>query len=416
MAISDANRSRKTYSFFRNKPTDPLSTTISGSSGVLVAGDKGKIVLAVDPTLLATITGSGGGSGGSPTGSLYITGSIDATDDITGHTLTAKGDLYTDHGVYASGSIVAANDITGRTISATNELFVASDAHVTGAIYSNASINAGTFVSASTGDFDVVSGSTKIVSPVLDTESDLNIKRQGVNFLTLNVLQAFIDHTTEMTFALNGTPIFDATSVGTAISYNSNYAFRTVSGETICSTDGIDMLSLTSASCVLNDYVNSSSLSLETTSSLQSARSYVTDGTYTNPLQQTDDDAGTNIITIDATPTSFTNPIRIDQNGLWTIGAVITGVSSSGVATYLWESALTVTRYGGVLTDLQQANSDNPNTMLPPYFDTIGLDSGSIAFRLDTTTNTGVIIDFTGSAGTTITSSYNAWARLEHAL
>lgn len=46
MAIVDANRARKTYSFFRAPPAETPSTLVSGSNGVTVTGDRSQVTIS----------------------------------------------------------------------------------------------------------------------------------------------------------------------------------------------------------------------------------------------------------------------------------------------------------------------------------------------------------------------------------
>jgi hypothetical protein len=60
MSINDRNRARKTYSFFRTapSPTNPLSTTINVSDGLIISGDANAITIAIDPEHVMFLTGT----------------------------------------------------------------------------------------------------------------------------------------------------------------------------------------------------------------------------------------------------------------------------------------------------------------------------------------------------------------------
>lgn len=55
MAIVDANRARKTYSFFRAPPAETPSTLVSGSHGVTVSGDKNQITISTADLTAASL-------------------------------------------------------------------------------------------------------------------------------------------------------------------------------------------------------------------------------------------------------------------------------------------------------------------------------------------------------------------------
>ena len=98
MATNDRNRQRRTYSFYRARPVDPLSTIISGGNGIEVTGDQSQVVVSIDESIVPVLSGFNAFTGSVViSGSLVVSGAALVEDD-----LTTLGDLYVSGTVFAT--------------------------------------------------------------------------------------------------------------------------------------------------------------------------------------------------------------------------------------------------------------------------------------------------------------------------
>jgi hypothetical protein len=150
MATNDRNRTRKTYSFFRARPVDPLQTTVSGAFGIEVTGDKTQIEIAIDETVIPVLSGTN-----AFTGSVIVSG-----------TLTTIGDLHVSGTVFAD--VYKANVISSSIIFESGSTIFgddSADTHTFTGVATFADGLSGSLTELSSGESYIVgAGSVSIIS------------------------------------------------------------------------------------------------------------------------------------------------------------------------------------------------------------------------------------------------------------
>ena len=132
MSILDQNRGRKTYSFFRTTPVASPTTIVSGSTGVIVTGNKDQITISADPNLVTASVGTFNTLNLTPTQTIVKKGWPIYEALGTGWGLGSFGVL-AGPGTTAPQAVILNDLITSATLSSVTFSLAVSGSHAGGA-------------------------------------------------------------------------------------------------------------------------------------------------------------------------------------------------------------------------------------------------------------------------------------------